>query len=81
MEQVHVVRHKVLMEGQGQRRVARDMGLSCNTVKKYLGLDVIGASPSRQRRTHDQNRCGTESSHESTNYWRSGKVGPRPSSV
>ena len=36
MEQVHVIRHKVLIEGQSQRRVAREMGLSRNTVKKYL---------------------------------------------
>jgi len=37
-EQVHVVRHKALMKGQSQRRVARGMGLSRNTVKKYLGV-------------------------------------------
>jgi len=36
VEQVHVIRHKVLLEGQSQRKVARDMGLSRNTVKKYL---------------------------------------------
>ena len=36
MEQVHVIRHKVVIEGQSQRRVAREMGLSRNTVKKYL---------------------------------------------
>ena len=36
MEQVHVIRHKVLIEGQSQRQVAREMGLSRNTVKKYL---------------------------------------------
>jgi len=36
MEQAHVIRHKVLIEGQSQRQVARDMGLSRNTVKKYL---------------------------------------------
>ena len=36
MEQMHVIRHKVLIEGQSQRRVAREMGLSRNTVKKYL---------------------------------------------
>ncbi len=36
VEQVHVIRHKVLVEGESQRRVAREMGLSRNTVKKYL---------------------------------------------
>jgi len=36
MDQVHVVRHKVLVEGQSVRRTAREMGLSRNTVKRYL---------------------------------------------
>lgn len=36
MDQVHVVRHKVLVEHQAIRRVAREMGISRNTVKKYL---------------------------------------------
>ncbi len=38
MDQVHVVRHKVLVEGQPARRVAREMGLSRNTVRRYLEL-------------------------------------------
>jgi predicted DNA-binding protein (UPF0251 family) len=36
MDQVHVVRHKVLVEGLSARRVAREMGVSRNTVKRYL---------------------------------------------
>ncbi|MBV8341330.1 MAG: IS21 family transposase [Gammaproteobacteria bacterium] len=36
MDQVHVVRHKVLVEGQSIRRVAREMGVSRNTVRRYL---------------------------------------------
>ena len=36
MEQVHVVRYKALVEGQSIRRVAREMGISRNTVRKYL---------------------------------------------
>ena len=36
MDQVHVVRHKVLVEGQSVRSVAREMGFSRNTVKRYL---------------------------------------------
>ena len=36
MDQVHVVRHKVLVEGISARRVAREMGISRNTVKQYL---------------------------------------------
>ena len=36
MEQVHVVRYKTLVEGQSIRRVAREMGISRNTARKYL---------------------------------------------
>jgi transposase len=36
MDQVHVVRHKVLVEKQGIRHVAREMGIARNTVRKYL---------------------------------------------
>lgn len=36
MDQVHVVRHKVLIEGRPQRQVARELGISRVTVKKYL---------------------------------------------
>jgi len=38
MDQVHVVRHKVLAEGRTQRAVARELGLSRTTVG--LGLKV-----------------------------------------
>src|SRR5580658_5160911 len=36
MDQVHVIRHKVLIEGQSIRQVARELGLSRLTVRKYL---------------------------------------------
>jgi transposase len=36
MDQVHVIRHKLLVEGQSIRRVARELGISRNTVDKYL---------------------------------------------
>ena len=38
MDRVHVVRHKVLVEGRTVRQVAREMGVSRNTVKRYLEL-------------------------------------------
>jgi transposase len=38
MDQVHVIRHKVLVEGQSIRSVARQMGVGRNTIKKYLKL-------------------------------------------
>jgi len=36
MDQVHVIRHKVVREGASIRQVARELGLSRNTVSKYL---------------------------------------------
>lgn len=46
MDQVHVIRHKVLIEGRSQRSVAREMGVSRNTVRKYLRV----AEPRRVER-------------------------------
>ena len=36
VDQVHVLRHKVLVEGRSQRQVARELGISRLTVRKYL---------------------------------------------
>ena len=41
MDRVYVIRHKVLVERQSVRRVARELGVSRNTVKRY----VEGAQP------------------------------------
>ena len=46
MDEVHVVRHKVLVEGRSVRSVAREMRVSRNTVKRYLTL----AAPVRTER-------------------------------
>ena len=37
MDQVHGIRHAVLVEGRSQRAVAREQGVRRNTVRKYLG--------------------------------------------
>ena len=44
MDQVHVIRHQVSVEGRSQRRVAREFGISRVTVRKY----VEGAEPVRR---------------------------------
>jgi len=46
MDQVHVIRHKVLVEGKSVRSVAKELGVSRNTVAKYLK----NPEPTRRRR-------------------------------
>ena len=36
MDLVHVVRHKVLVEKKSQREVAAELGVSRNTIARYL---------------------------------------------
>src|SRR4051812_39390266 len=36
MDQIHVVRHKVLVEGVSIREVAKQKGMARNTVRRYL---------------------------------------------
>lgn len=50
MDQVHVLRHKVLVEGRSVRQVAREMRLSRNTVRRYLATDVAVAERKPSRR-------------------------------
>ncbi len=40
VDQVHVLRHKVLVEGRSQRQVATELGISRRTVRKYLTQPV-----------------------------------------
>ncbi len=40
MDQVHVIRHKVLVEGRSARQVAKELGISRRTVRKYLTESV-----------------------------------------
>ena len=46
MDQVHVIRHKVMVEGESIRSVARQLEVSRNTVAKYLRV----SEPVRVRR-------------------------------
>ena len=45
---IYALRRKVLIEGQSQRRVAREMGVARDTVRRYLETPA----PERQRRRH-----------------------------
>jgi len=45
MDQVYVIRHKVLTEGRSIREVARELGVSRNTIRRYLD----GAEPGKRK--------------------------------
>ena len=53
MDQVHVIRHKVLIDGRSRRSVAREMGFSRNTVRKYLRV----SEPKRMEKGRERVRC------------------------
>lgn len=50
MQTVHIVRHKVLVEGLNVQQVARDLGLSRTTVYKYLEGPIPGRVEATPRR-------------------------------
>jgi transposase len=53
MQTVHIVRHKVLVEGISVQQVAQDLGLSRTTVYKYLEVPTphrVEATPRRHPR-------------------------------
>src|SRR5437899_1542206 len=75
MDQVYVVRHKVLVEKISERRVAKEMGLSRNTVKRY----VDGAPPgerepvARPKPLTDEVRPRIEALLDASPRWTGGK--------
>ena len=78
VQDVYALRHKVLVEGQSQRRVAREMGLARDTVRRYLATPV--PEPQQQQRTRTRPQSSNGCSRASTNCLRSGLSGPRRSS-
>lgn len=56
MDQVHVIRHKHFNEKHGIRRIAREMGLHRQTVRKYLEAaePLRRESVSRRKRVMDE---------------------------
>src|SRR6202041_30633 len=60
MELVSVIRHKVLTEGVPIRDVARQLGLSRNTIRRYVRAKVVPVprpvTPQRRARGHGATR-------------------------
>jgi transposase len=50
MQTVHIVRHKVLVEGISVQQVAQDLGLSRTTIYKYLEVPIPGRVEATSRR-------------------------------
>ena len=50
MQTVHIVRHKVLVEGLSVQHVARDLGLSRTTIYKCLEMPIPGRVEGTSRR-------------------------------
>jgi transposase len=75
MDEVFVVRHKVLVEGKSVRRVAREMGVARNTIRRYLrgappGIRKVSA---RSRPVTDGVRARVEEILREAPQWTGGK--------
>jgi transposase len=74
MDQVFVVRHKVLVEGQSARDVARELGISRNTVRRYVeGAEPVRRSPARSAPVLEAVRGRLEALLEESPRWTGGK--------
>lgn len=75
MDQVHVIRHKVLVEHLSRRSVAEEMGVSRNTVARYLERSAperVELSP-RSRPKWEKVKPRFVELVESSSTWTSGK--------
>jgi transposase len=75
VDQVHVLRHKVLVEGRSQRQVAKELGISRLTVKKYLkeAIPIRREPKPRSRPVWEQVRPRLEALLIESPQWTAGK--------
>ena len=75
MDQVHVVRHKVLGEGRSQRQVAKELGIARETVRKYLteSIPIRKETQPRSRPVWDAVRARVEQLLQASAQWTGGK--------
>ena len=75
MDQVHVVRHKVLVEGRSQRQVAKELGIARDTVRKYLteSIPIRKETAPRSRPVWAAVRDRVETLLTESSQWTGGK--------
>jgi transposase len=75
VDQVHVIRHKVLVEGRSQRRVAKEFGISRVTVRKYVeeAVPLRKESAPRARPVWDKVAARVEALLTESTRWTAGK--------
>jgi transposase len=75
VDQVHVIRHKVLVEGRSARQVAKELGISRRTVRKYLteAVPIRTESQPRPRPVWDAVRARVEQLLTESAQWTGGK--------
>jgi len=75
MNQVHVIRHKVLVEQRSRREVALQMGVSRNTVRRYVdeGVEPEAKPRERQRPVYDKAAGRITALLEASKGWTKGK--------
>jgi len=75
MDQVHVIRHQVLVEGRSQRRVAKEFGISRLTVRKYVAeaAPCRKESGSRARPVWEKVAARVEALLTASTQWTAGK--------
>ena len=75
VDQVHVVRHKVLVEGRSQRQVAKELGIARDTVRKYLteSIPIRKETQPRARPVWDTVRTRLEALLAESSQWTGGK--------
>ena len=75
VDQVHVVRHKVLVEGRSQRQVAKELGIARDTVRKYLteAIPIRKETAPRPRPVWEAVRERVETLLAESGQWTGGK--------
>src|SRR5438093_10511954 len=75
VDQVHVIRHNVLVEGRSQRQIAKEFGISRVTVRKYIeeAVPMRKESAPRTRPVWEQVSARGEAPLPDSARWAAGK--------